>query len=136
MKRRCSGSCAGCRNYAVKGFKFCKRCELINGRKHPVKAKAKPRRKKSKPLPRNKYQAYIASDAWRQKSEAARRRADHRCSVCGAEGNLETHHLTYERLGNERPEDLTVLCRACHSLEHEDKHLALDPISREFRSMF
>ena len=31
---------------------------------------------------------------------------------------LDVHHLTYERLGREKDEDLRVLCRACHGDEH------------------
>ena len=38
--------------------------------------------------------------------------------VCGVKHRLQVHHLTYERLGNERDEDLKVLCWACHEREH------------------
>ena len=34
-----------------------------------------------------------------------------RCSSCL---NLDAHHLTYERFGNELPEDLMILCRTHH----------------------
>jgi hypothetical protein len=29
---------------------------------------------------------------------------------------LEAHHRTYEHMGDEMPEDITVLCHNCHSL--------------------
>ncbi len=31
---------------------------------------------------------------------------------------LDVHHKTYERLGEERMEDLAVLCRSCHGVVH------------------
>lgn len=31
---------------------------------------------------------------------------------------LEVHHLTYERLGCEAPDDLLVLCGRCHATFH------------------
>lgn len=65
------------------------------------------------------YYEYIQSPEWKQKADKARKRAGYRCQVCNRsikEIVLDVHHRTYERLGNERNEDLTVLCRDCHSL--------------------
>ena len=63
------------------------------------------------------YATYIQSDEWRAKADAARARAGYRCQVCNqGEVQLDAHHRTYERLGSERPEDITVLCHACHKL--------------------
>ncbi|MGH2369964.1 MAG: hypothetical protein ACRDI2_17430 [Chloroflexota bacterium] len=31
----------------------------------------------------------------------------------------EVHHLTYERLGDELPEDLAALCAPCHRGAHK-----------------
>ncbi|MBX3060138.1 MAG: HNH endonuclease [Anaerolineae bacterium] len=73
-----------------------------------------------------RYREYIQSAAWRKKAEEAKARAGNRCQVCNrsrAEVQLEAHHRTYERLGNELPEDITVLCRDCHQL-YEDKKQA------------
>lgn len=70
-----------------------------------------------------RYREYIQSTAWRKKAEEAKARAGNRCQICNksrAEVQLEAHHRTYERLGNELPEDITVLCRDCHQL-YEDK---------------
>jgi hypothetical protein len=47
-------------------------------------------------------------------------RADYKCEKCGFHGTDETlniHHLRY-RWRQERPEDLKVLCRPCHSVLH------------------
>lgn len=68
--------------------------------------------------PRN-YEIYIQSSEWQKKSEEAKKRVFYRCQICNRHQDqvqLETHHRTYERLGVEIPEDLTVLCRDCHSL--------------------
>ena len=70
------------------------------------------------------YKEYIRSQEWRAKATAAKDRADWRCQVCNKHKDqvtLDAHHRTYERLGDERPEDITVLCRDCHSLYEKAK---------------
>jgi 5-methylcytosine-specific restriction endonuclease McrA len=66
------------------------------------------------------YRAYINSPEWKRKADAAKERAGYRCQVCNKgrdEGaRLEAHHRTYDRLGREKPEDITVLCSECHEL--------------------
>jgi hypothetical protein len=37
----------------------------------------------------------------------------------GRRFGLATHHNTYERWGQEWPEDLTILCTRCHDEMHE-----------------
>jgi len=65
------------------------------------------------------YSKYIESSIWRDRSRAAMHRAHYRCNLCGATGKkLNTHHNTYDNLGNEKPEDLTVLCVDCHTAHH------------------
>lgn len=34
-------------------------------------------------------------------------------------GNIDTHHIDYSRIGNERFGDLIVICRSCHDELHE-----------------
>jgi hypothetical protein len=41
-----------------------------------------------------------------------------RCSDCGEIGRTDLHHLTYARIGRERPEDVRELCRTCHQIWH------------------
>jgi hypothetical protein len=65
---------------------------------------------------RPEYYEYIQSPAWKAKAEAAKKRAGYKCQVCNGTHRLEAHHRTYDRLGNERPEDITVLCHSCHEL--------------------
>jgi hypothetical protein len=68
------------------------------------------------------YYEYIASPAWKRKANAAKKRAGYRCQVCNEGGvTLDAHHRTYERLGHERPEDITVLCRSCHGLYEDNR---------------
>lgn len=65
------------------------------------------------------YREYLRSAHWKVTREAALQRAGHRCQLCGSHsGTLEVHHNTYENIGNERPEDLIVLCRDCHGRFH------------------
>jgi len=67
------------------------------------------------------YDIYIQSEAWKIKSKAIRFRFGNKCQVCNKsadEATLHAHHRTYERLGRELPEDLTVLCESCHDLYH------------------
>lgn len=46
------------------------------------------------------------------------RKPNVRCENCGATRQLAVHHKTYERLGNESLEDLSLLCRKCHAIVH------------------
>jgi 5-methylcytosine-specific restriction endonuclease McrA len=72
------------------------------------------------------YHQYINSLEWINKSEQAKKRAEYRCQVCNRSNSevvLHTHHRTYERLGNEKDQDLTVLCQVCHQIFHENRRL-------------
>src|SRR5215203_4685195 len=64
------------------------------------------------------YRLYIHSQSWRSTRNRARQRANYQCQRCGRKRDLEVHHLTYDRLGHEWDEDLTVLCTLCHRLHH------------------
>lgn len=57
---------------------------------------------------------------------AVLRRSGGRCERCGHRGNranweMHLHHLTYERFHRELPEDLILLCLACHSAAHDGR---------------
>jgi 5-methylcytosine-specific restriction endonuclease McrA len=62
------------------------------------------------------YLEYLNSDAWRSIRAQVIHRDRGRCR-CGADGS-DVHHLTYQNLGNEKLEDLILLCRECHQTEH------------------
>ena len=71
------------------------------------------------------YQRYLESPWWRRIRADAIIRSDHHCQMCGAENvELSVHHNSYDRLGEERPSDLIVLCRRCHSIFHINGDLA------------
>ncbi len=64
------------------------------------------------------YEEYLSSVEWRDRRSILLDRFSHKCQICGSSAKLQIHHRTYERVGNERIEDLTVLCDACHGLYH------------------
>ncbi len=65
------------------------------------------------------YPEYLQTPEWFAKRTAALRRASYRCQLCNRTGRLEVHHRTYARRGHEAPEDLIVLCNACHGAFHQ-----------------
>lgn len=67
------------------------------------------------------YRDYLASLEWAMKRSQALLRVGGKCQRCGATSEthvLQVHHLNYDRLGGESPEDLLVVCVPCH--DHED----------------
>ena len=70
-------------------------------------------------LQRLDYQTFLRTPYWRIVSRHARLQAA-ACDRCGAQSSLQTHHRTYEHHGHEHEhlDDLEVLCRECHRLEH------------------
>jgi hypothetical protein len=82
------------------------------------------------PLDRAAYQAYLTSPEWLARRAAALERAGGRCERCGAGEPAEVHHLTYEHLGDERPEDLEAVCRPCHRRAHPAEPAAAGSASR------
>src|SRR4051812_7827488 len=60
------------------------------------------------------YKAYLRSQHWQQTRKKALAYHGRRCSVCGTTRRLQTHHLTYERLGHERVTDFRILCKDHH----------------------
>jgi 5-methylcytosine-specific restriction endonuclease McrA len=64
--------------------------------------------------------AYMKTTKWKKKRKAKLDQVGRRCERCGSvTGRIDVHHKTYERLGNERLEDLIVLCVRCHEIEDE-----------------
>lgn len=64
------------------------------------------------------YDRYISSVVWKNKSEKIKSKRGNKCQVCGGENELQVHHNTYDRLGNEDDNDLVLLCKSCHFLFH------------------
>ncbi len=70
------------------------------------------------------YRDYLKTDHWHETRQARLRAARYRCQVCNAgDCQLNVHHRTYERRGNEAARDLVVLCEDCHLLFHRNGQL-------------
>ena len=68
------------------------------------------------------YSQYIQSDVWEYRACVIKAKFNYRCQLCNKhkeEIGLHAHHRTYERLGNELLEDITVLCADCHAKFHD-----------------
>jgi len=62
------------------------------------------------------------------------------CYSCGdwKAFNLDLHHKTYERLGQEVPSDLVRMCKFCHKLGHdliEKKQATLDNMHQVVKAL-
>jgi len=77
---------------------------------------ARIKHKRRRDMDRGKeYARYIASAAWNRKREERRAIDKSRCRTCGVSENLQCHHVTYKRFGDEDVErDLITLCAECH----------------------
>jgi hypothetical protein len=63
---------------------------------------------------KSEYQKYLASREWALKKEQLRTRSRGNCERCRRGKYESTHHLTYERTGDEPISDLLAVCNACH----------------------
>jgi len=102
--------------------------EIIISRKYnPDIIKKKPRRKKHtrRYIPKKrfskKYKAYLESPEWFAKREEILKRDNYECRECGSPNLLQVHHLNYNNLFDEKPEDLMTLCKPCHEKIHGRK---------------
>lgn len=78
------------------------------------------------------YDAYLGGDHWQATRRAYFASDRPQKCICGETENLQLHHITYERVGAERLDDLRVLCAGCHTMLHvlEDRgDSTLDPAS-------
>lgn len=64
------------------------------------------------------YDAYLDSEEWKARSMTTIRAAGGVCSYCVSRPAVQAHHVTYDRVGNELPEDLRAVCLACHHRIH------------------
>ena len=75
-------------------------------------------------LRRMPYREYLETPDWRERRRRHLLSAGNACQVCNATGvELHVHHRTYERLGEERYQDLIVLCRQCHQVFHDNRRI-------------
>ena len=69
-----------------------------------------------------KYKKHVdyESDEWTALKQRRRELDGNRCVCCGRPGftcrnGLQTHHLTYDRLGHEDIRDIISVCGSCHA---------------------
>jgi len=65
------------------------------------------------------YKEYLQTDHWKETRKKALHRANYKCQLCSNKDALNVHHNTYENRGQEKDEDLIVLCQECHAKHHE-----------------
>jgi 5-methylcytosine-specific restriction endonuclease McrA len=74
-----------------------------------------------------RHREYLQSPVWKQKRQEALAHYGCVCNRCHEYGT-DVHHKTYERVGGEeRLEDLEVLCRACHEAHHRVERTTQKP---------
>ena len=67
---------------------------------------------------KKKYYDYLASAEWAEIRNDLFTNRGRKCEYCGSTHRLQIHHLTYVNVFKEEPEDLVILCAACHKAEH------------------
>lgn len=65
-----------------------------------------------------KYKEYLCTAEWWARRNRAVERAGGYCENCLSSRATCVHHLTYERVFNELPDDLIALCDSCHEGVH------------------
>ena len=74
---------------------------------------------------RRQYAEYMASAAWHMRRRRwVEEEEQHTgkpvcCAVCASEEWDDLHHLTYDRMGQERHGDMVALCRPHHDQVHQ-----------------
>ena len=64
----------------------------------------------------DRYQKRISSSEWKTLKHTIIDHRGNRCERCAIESSsLELHHLHYNSLGSEKPQDVELLCQACHT---------------------
>lgn len=64
-----------------------------------------------------KYKSYIESNEWLNKSSNYLKNHEY-CEVCRKWKAKQVHHLSYNRIGEEKESDLQALCERCHIAIH------------------
>lgn len=67
---------------------------------------------------RTAYHEYLQSSQWQETRDKLFEAKGKQCNRCKSLQNIQVHHKTYDRLGQEKLNDLEVLCSACHQKEH------------------
>lgn len=83
------------------------------------------------------YDAYLRTNHWQNVRAMAYRVYGCRCTIgVQCAGPLDVHHIRYDNLGDEPPEDLEVLCRLHHGMKHDcEKAFVRAQGYRQFRNL-
>lgn len=82
-----------------------------------VQARRLKRHRRLRQLGYANYAEYLRSPAWSDVKRRYRASDLPQACMCG-ETIVQLHHKTYERVGEERLDDLAPLCAGCHRLVH------------------
>ena len=74
------------------------------------------------------YSKYLHTKEWIARRDKIREKRKV-CEICGRDDRLQVHHLNYDNLGNEKDEDLMLLCETCHQYMHKDKVLIINNVN-------
>ena len=85
---------------------------------------------------KEEYKAYLNSPKWQATRKRLYREYEYKCAICGSPKNLNVHHITYENLGEEKDEDLTVLCQECHNKLHDGAYTFFDDLCSAYNRVF
>lgn len=76
-------------------------------------------------LSKQDYVKYLRTPHWRRMRTLAFYRYGKKCRRCGNYGTnrnpIQVHHRSYDHLGDERIEELEVICKNCHTFHHQEK---------------
>lgn len=73
---------------------------------------------------RNEYEKHLNSPKWKKFRSSILKSYDNICQKCKNKFNakiLHVHHLHYNTLGDEKPEDVLLVCKPCHEEIHGRK---------------
>ena len=100
---------------------LCGRCTELRLQLHNEEQRLRrlARQARTAQLRRMPFAEYRKQPEWQVRRVQALTRAQYRCQMCSShDATLDVHHRSYDNYGDERPEDLVVLCRACHQKFH------------------
>jgi hypothetical protein len=60
------------------------------------------------------YNAYLQTEAWRERRRLVMQRAGDVCEGCRQQPATQVHHLTYQHVSEEFLWELVAICDACH----------------------
>lgn len=77
------------------------------------------------------YKDYLKTEHWKLTKKSFLVTVKHNCMKCGIKEKLEVHHITYKDLGNEKNNQLSLLCRSCHQNTHDGGYKTLNQVAKD-----